>query len=298
MATMRAQFQRTLFPGIDLSISKGFEEKEEQYSMIMNVMDSDSAFEEDMTAAGVGLFVQTPEGVQAAEDQFLPGFNKRYTHDDFTQSIGFTHQMIRDGKVSFWNERGSDLGYSCRQTIEVLVADELNQGFTNVSGPDGKSLFATDHPNIRQGTQSNILDPVATIGVLSVRAALTKFRRFFDHTGVRRIRLMPEYLVHPPEEEYNVLEILKSAGRPDTANRADNVIKGALKPFTYDYLTDPKFWFVSATKSRHKLKVFFRERFHTTEFEDEKARTNWVQAMFAMSHGFSDWLGWLGSNPV
>lgn len=295
----RSLFQRGLFPGIRTLIFRAYQEFPDEFSQVFNMLTSDAAFEEDHALAGLGLFKLTPEGVEAAEDTFVKGYSKRYQHLDYSLSIGATHQTRRDDKSGYWKERAPELGFSARQTKEVLVADILNQGFTATTGPDSLPLFSTVHPNPRgAATQSNILSPVSTINVLAVRLALTQFRRFFDDTGVRRIRLMPRQLIHPPEEEYNVLEILKSAGRPDTANRADNVVRNALTPFTYDYLTDPNNWFVFADKNQHHLKFFEREAFNVTEYFDEKTRTQWVQAFMAFSFGHSHWVGTLGSNPV
>lgn len=298
MATMRAQFQRFLYPGLKEIIKNAFEELPLRYPQLFNEKTSDAAFEEDVTWAGTGLFTKIPEGIEVPEDNFLPGYPKRYQHDDFGKEIGFTHQMIRDGKVPLWNDRASDMGFSARQTLEVLHADLFNAAFTTALGPDGLTLCSASHPNIRQGTQSNLLAPAATVSVPSVRAMLTQYRRQFDHTGVRRIQVIPELLIHPPEEEFNVLEILKSAGRPDTANRADNVTRNILTPFMYEYLTDANNWFMACAKGRHKLKSYMRERFHTAEREDEKNRINYVQAFFAFSFGYSDYLGIIGSNPA
>jgi len=295
MAMTRGQFQRELFPGIRELIFRGFNEFPEQYSQIFNVQGSSSAMEEDTSIAGVGLFVRTPEQVEAAEDQFYPGYSKRYVHEDYTLSIGASHQVRRDDKSGFWRERAPDLGFSARQTKEILHADVFN---SNTTGPDGVALFASNHPNIRGGTQSNILSPAGTLSVLSLRLCLTAFRKFYDDTGVRKRMLKPTRLVVPPDEEYNAKEILQSAGRPDTANRADNVIKGALTEFVYDYLTDTNNFYILADKSQHKLKSFNREAFDVREFFDDKTRMNWVQAAMAFSYGFSHWIGTYASLPA
>jgi len=298
MALTRAQFQRTLFPGIRDLIFRAFKEFPPEYSQVFNVMTSDKAFEEDLSLAGLGLFVRTPEQVEAAEDSFVPGFPKRYTHEDYTLSVGASHQVRRDDKSGFWKQRAPDLGFSARQTKEILHADLFNSGFTVNTGPDGLPLFSAVHPNVRSGVQSNILAPVSTLSVIGLRLALTQMRRFFDDTGVRRQMLMAKQLIVPPEEEYNAMEILKSAGRPDTANRADNVVKNAVEPFIWDYLTDANNWFLAVGKGQHKLKSYDREAFGVTEFMDDKTKINWVQARMAFSLGHSHWIGLLGSNPA
>lgn len=298
MSVMRTQFQRHLYPGLRELSFNAYQEKPLQYSQLFRTESSDKAFEEFQSMAGLGLFVKTPEGIEASQDQFYDGYPKRFNHEDYGLAIGFSHQMMRDVKTRLFGARAMDMGRSARATQEFLHASLLNLAFSGAAlGPDGKVLCATDHPNIRGGTQSNIISPVGTLSVVTYRRMLTKFRRFFDHTGVRRIQLTPQFLVVPPEEEHNANEIVKSAGRPDTANRADNVTQNKTGVFCYDFLDDPSAFFMLASKNEHNLYVFTREAFDTDEYEEKKPRMLWVQGFFSQSNGFTDWLGVVGSNP-
>lgn len=299
MPSLRAQFQRTMFPGIREFIFRGYKRKPTEYSQIYPVMTSDSAFEEDYQAAGVGLFNLIPETTLVEEDAFYPGLSIRYTHLDYAKRIGFSHQFVRDGKVNMWNDRSRDMGWSANQTMEILLADMLNSGNTTI-GYDNQPLFSASHPLIRGGTgrvQSNLLATPATLSVVSYRAMLTMFRRFFDPTGVRRIQLDAAKLIVPPELEWDAKEIVKSVTRPDTANRADNVSMNTTQIFVYDYLLQPKPWFIFADKSDVKIKVYEREKFNVMEYEREEQRMNWVQAAFAFSFGWSDYIGVVGTYP-
>lgn len=297
MANFRSDFQRNLFPGIELKIKSAFDEIPTEYSQMFNVKTSDSAFEEFLGAAGVGLFVKTKEREETPEDKFYKGFPKRYNHDEYMLKIGCTWLAMKDGKVKIFGERASDLGYSMRQTKEIIHADILNSGFT-VNGFDGVPLFSTAHPFYRGGTQSNILTPVGTLSLLNYRLALTQFRRMKDHTGVRRIRVMPVKLTVPPELEHVALEIVTSPDRPDTANRAKNVVMNKTSVFVYNYLMNIKNWFIFPDKSRIKIRVFEREAFRVDEYEDKDARLNWVRGMFRTSSGHDDYLGPIGVNPA
>lgn len=302
MATMRAQFQRLFFPGLRELIFRKYREKEMQYTEIFNVMSSDSAFEEDFTAAGVRLFSRTDEGEEPFEDEFKPGYSIRYDHLDYTLMQGFSHQFMRDGKTNIWGDRGKDMGFSARQTKEILHADVFNNGFAT-NGYDGVPLFSASHPLIRGGgssgqVQSNILANASTLSVISYRAMLTLFRKQFDETGVRRIALEPSLLVVSPDYEFDALEIVKSAGRPDTANRADNVSRQRTGVKVWDYLTNSHYWFMGVAKGQHYLKSYNREDFHVWDSEDERTRMDWIVAAMAFSFGYSYYLGWFGTNPT
>lgn|SRR6185369_3011 len=299
MSMMRSLFQRHLFPGLYDLILDSYREKPLQYTQLFRVDKSDSAFEEFRTAAGMGFFVRTPEGIEASQDRFFDGYPKRFQHEDYSLCVGFSHQFLRDIKTRIARERSQDLGRSARATQEEVNAQLLNLGFDAATlGPDGVALFSTVHPNIRGGTQSNIISPVSVLSVTSYRLALTKFRRFFDDTGVRRIQLDPAMLVVPPELEYEAKEIVKSMGRPDTANRADNVSRDSTTVFVYDFLSDAENWFMLANKDQHHLQIFNRETFNIKEYEEEKPRIMWVCAYYAQSFGWPHWMGTVGVNPA
>lgn len=301
-AITRAQFQRLFFPGIREVVQNKYREKKPQFSMFFNVMTSTSAFEEDYAMTGVGLLQRTDEETETPTDKFEPGLSIRYDHVDYTLAVGFSHQFIRDGKMNIWNDRSSDMGYSGRQTEEVLHADQFNNGFvTNIY--DGVPFFSASHPMIRGGgaagqVQSNVLASPSTLSVTSYRDMLTLARLLFDETGVRRIQLDMKMLVVPPQLEFVGEEITKSAGRPDTANRVDNVTRGKTTCEVWDYLLNPKFWYLGAEKSQHKVKSYQRERFAVRSDYDWRTRTNWVGCAEAFSFGVSDYKGWFGTNPV
>lgn len=302
MANVRSQWQRLLFPGLKAVTMNAFSEKKQQFSEVGKWSSSNKAFEEFFTAAGVGLFVKTPELIPVSSDEFTPGLSIRYDTNKFGLKIGFSEEAIDDMQINLASDRARDLGFSGRQTVEVLFADNWNSGFSN-TGYDGVATFASNHPNTKgSGTQSNLLGGAtptpATLSVLSLRQALTQYRRFFDETGVRRIQVDPAMLVVPPEEEYNAGEIIKSSDRPDTANRATNVISGRLRIVVYDYLTDINNWFVGPTSNYNKIRGFWRKTLAVETYEDKDSGTNWVQAKLRYSQGCDGWLGWLGTNPI
>ncbi len=307
-AITRAQFQRLFFPGIREVVQFSYREKKPQFQMFFNTMTSTSAFEEDYAMTGVGLLQRTDEETETPTDKFEPGLSIRYDHIDYTLAVGFSHQFIRDGKMNIWNDRSKDMGYSGRQTEEVLHADLFNNGFTNTgydtpSGGTAVSFFSASHPLIRGGgaagqLQSNVLASPSTLSVTSYRDMLTLARLLFDETGVRRIQLDMKMLVVPPQLEFVGEEITKSAGRPDTANRVDNVTRGKTSCEVWDYLLNAKYWFMGAEKSQHKVKSYQRERFAVRSDYDWRTRTNWVGCAEAFSFGYSDYKGWFGTNPV
>lgn len=298
----RSQFQRFLFPGIRKNMFDTYREKEEQYSKIFNVIGTENEFEEDIQTTGIGLFQVTDEDAEIPADRFFQDLSIRYDQVDYTLRVGFSHQAMRGLKIKIFNSRGKELGFSARQTAEVIHADLFNNGFTN-TGYDGVSLFNSAHPlSARTGgaagqTQSNVLATAATLSVASYRDMLTQFRLFVDRTGVRRIQLNVADLVVSPQNEFTAKEIVKSAGRPDTANRADNVTREATGVIVWDYLVNAKYWFMVSEKSQHELNSFWREKLNIKSYGEEDTDANWVKARMAFIDGYSDYIGCMGTNP-
>ena len=299
----RAEFQRFAFPGIRENIGLGYRKKATQYTEIGNILDSDAAFEEDHQTIGHGLPQLTVEEQAIPSDRMYDSYSIRYNNADYTLKSGFSHEFIRDMKRPLWNERGRDFGFSFEQAVEVLAADAWwNSAFTNV-GYDNVALYSASHPlGARTGgaagqLQSNVLTTPATLSVGSFRDMLTQLRLFFDPTGVRRIMITAAMLVVPPQLEYVAKEIIKSAGRPDTANRADNVTRDAVRVMVWDYALNAKQWGLLAEKSQHKLKFFWHEKFGTKTYFDEETDTNWVKGRLSHSQGYSDYIGTIATNP-
>ena len=309
----RSQFQRVFVPGLRDVIGLNYRMKEAQFGKIYNMMTSSASFEEDYHIAGLGLPQLTEEDAEIPRDKMYRGPSIRYNHADFTLGIGFSHQFQRDVKINIMNERGKALANSFAQLPEILVADDFNNGFTafNVAtqpygaalGYDNVALFASNHPMARGGgsggqVQSNVLATASTLSVSSYRDMLTLGRLMFDDTGVLRITINLKDLVIPPQLEFVGKEIVKSAGRPDTANRADNVTKDATGVIVWDFLLNPKFWFMVADKSNHKLKYYTREKFGTRSWLQDDTDTHWLRGRCSFSHGYSDYIGTFGTNPT
>lgn len=305
----RAQFQRFFFPGLNEIIGMSYREKEAQFEKLYNIMGSDGAFEEDIRMAGLSLFIRMDEEQEFPSDKWYAGQSVRYDMVKWGLRIGFSDEFLADSKVGVQRDRAKDLGKSARETVEVLVADDFNNGFSGNTGYgvtseyDGVSLFNSAHPLIKGGgsagqTQSNVLATAATLSVSSYRDMLTLSRLMFDETGVRRIQLMMRDLVVPPQLEFVAKEIVKSSGRPDTANRADNVTKDSTGIIIWDYLLNAKYWFMVAAKSEHKLKFFWRDKFTTSPSYDENSEMHWIKGRMRFSHGYSDYIGTFGTNPT
>jgi len=295
-------FLASMLPALDELIFQRFDRFPPQYTNIFRVMDSGRSIEQTSEIAGLGLFSSIPEGGNVRYDEAVPGFNKTYTHQQYGLGFKMTRVMVDDDRWGIISKLASELGRSSKETIELAAAAVFNNGFSgSYLGPDGKALFATDHPIVKTGgTQTNTLAVAADLDIASLELALTDFRRMKDPSG-KKIRVKPEMLIVPPEQEFVASEILNATLRSDTANHTPNAFKnrsgfGAFDSmFVWDYLTDPDAFFIRCAKEDTETRFYWRERPTTVHDVDFDSRSVKTAMWYRMSLGWSSFYGWYAS---
>ena len=190
-----------------------------------------------------------PQGAYVDFDDVVPGFRKNYIHTQFGLGFKVSRILADDDRYGLIAKIGRELGRSARYSVEVDAALDINRGFnSSYTGPDGKPLFATDHPLVKHGgVQANTLSVAADFSVSSLELALTAFRQMKDSSG-KLVRIPAEMLVVPPQLEWRAAEVLVGTKRSDTANNTENAFRhragyGPFKRYeVWDYLTDPDTW--------------------------------------------------------
>jgi len=296
-------FLTTMLPALDEIVFNKFDRFPPQYSQIFRMMTSKKSIEQTAEIAGLGTFGLVTEGGNVRYDESVPGFSKTYTHSQFGLGFKITRIMVDDDRFAIIDKLASDLGRGAKETIEIAAASVFNNGFSGAfAGPDGKALFATDHPLVKTGgTQTNTLASAADLDITSIELALTDFRRMLDPSG-KKIRVRPEQLIVPPELEFAASEIINTgAQRSDTANHTINAFANRAnmpsfsKMTVWDYLTDPDAWFISASPEDTELRFYWREKFNTIHQTDFDSRSIKTAGWYRNSFGFSSFYGVYGS---
>lgn len=296
MTTLSSNIPDLVMAGINEVIFDKYQSYPEQFSTVFNVAESSKQYEDDVTMSGLGLFPAKPEGSAIIYDDPLKGFSKRYTHVTYALGFRVTHEMMSDDLYGPMRKMGKALGRSARQTVEIQAASVFNNGFTDTAGsPDGKALFADDHPLVGSGTARNELSTPADLSVTSLEQAINDFEDTVDDRGLL-IALKPKLLVVPSELKWQAHQLLMSPLLPGSADNDANPLKGeGIDYFVWNYLTDPDAWFLVTDPDDHEVKFFWRERFNVESAEDFDTKDNKVSGFMRFSHGWSDWRGVFGS---
>jgi phage head maturation protease len=152
----------------------------------------------------------------------------------YAEGIKFTRQafinddlnalsIIPSRFVKDWDELRGDLVWG-------LITDNGNM-------PDGKALFSTDHKNLLSGAGSALSEEGLAAGQL-----LFKKQTAID--GKRRIRVIPQLLIVPPELEIKARKLLTAITASTTKDV--NVFTNAFTIIVEPRLSDPDAWYLSA----------------------------------------------------
>ena len=244
-----SNFMRDVYPALEMSIFEKHKQYPPVYPNVTNVKPTTRWYEETQTKVGLGLYAQTAEQQNYAKDEIKPGFYTRTQLLKFTKMFSVSEDLIKFGKYEGLPEYTQDRGRKAGITMDVFANAIYNNGFTALQS-DGVPLFSLSHPGyVGSGTTfGNVLAVQASLSYVSLNAVLSSMSTQVDENGTL-IYIRPRKLVYHPSNELIASEILKSTTRPDTANRADNVLRGMLggiEPVPNPYLLSPSMWFVLA----------------------------------------------------
>lgn len=292
-------FLTSMLPAIDEVVMGKYAQFPEQYSRFFRMETSTRWGEQTTEITGFGQFAVVPEAKQTVYDEALPGFNKTYTHTQYSLGFKVSRVSTDDDRFGVVKKLATELGKSAKETKEVVCANVVNTGFTSATGPDGQALFSTAHPLIGGGTQTNRLSYASDPDVTSVRIALTDMRKTTDHRG-KKVRIAPRRMIVPPDLAFVGSELLGGNDRPDTANRAINAFKKipGMPNFdtvdVWEYLTDPNAWMIQGDVSETEMRHYNRESFNTVhdiEFDSRSLKTaGWMR----FSAGYNGFYGMYG----
>lgn len=298
MTINTSSFAKALWPGVNAWYGKEYNEFPVEYKDLFDSFTSKRAFEEDVGVSSFGLAVEKPEGSAISYDSERQAFTTRYTPVVFALGFVITREIMEDDQYDVVGQRKAQgLAFSMRQTKEVVAANVYNRYSTaGYVGGDGKTLLATDHPNLAGGQQSNLLGTASDLSEAALEQACIDIAGFTNDRGLL-IAVRPKTLVIPRQLMFEAKRILASDGRVATADNDLNALKtlGVIpQVVTNHYLTDVDAWFIR-TDVKHGMKYFERradEFGMDNDFDTENAK---YKATSRFAVGWTDWRGLFGT---
>jgi len=299
MAISRAQLLKELLPGLNALFGLEYKKYGEEHKELFEQESSERSFEEETKLSGFSAAPVKNEGSALAYDNAQEAWTARYVHETIAMGFSLTEEAIEDNLYDSLSSRYTKaLARAMAYTKQVKAAAILNQGFAG--GPtygDGKTLFATDHPLVSGGVNSNRPTTPADLNETSLEAAVIQIAAWTDERGLL-IAAKPKKLVVPPSLQFVAERLLKTELRVATADNDINALKsmGSIpEGYTVNhYLTDTNAWFL-LTDVPNGLKHFVRTPMQTGMDADFDTGNSRYKARERYSFGVSDPLGCWGS---
>ncbi|NBQ51957.1 MAG: hypothetical protein EBU49_00020 [Proteobacteria bacterium] len=299
MAISRAQLLKELLPGLNALFGLEYKKYENEDSEIFDTETSERSFEEETKLATFAAAPVKAEGEGIAYDNAQEAWTARYTHETIAMGFSITEEAMEDNLYDSLSTRYTKaLARSMAYTKQVKAAAILNNGFsTSFLYGDGKCLFATNHPLVSGGTNSNRPTTGADLNETSLEAAVIQIAGWLDERGLL-IAAQPRKLIIPTALMFVATRLLQTELRVGVANNDINAIKnnGSIpEGYTVNhYLTDTNAWFLK-TDVPNGLKHFERMPMKTSMDGDFDTGNVRYRARARYSFGVSDPLGMYGS---
>jgi hypothetical protein len=303
------QFSEHLAPGLREIIGTRLGGRESYYSQVTKVQTSARNYEDYLAAAGLPIATLKPEGDDIVAYDPLEGSKMRITHEVYGIGFEISEEAMDDdlykGSGSALTEAGNGLADSLAEVVEIQAHRLFNSEAFLTSAvptfmrtlPDNASTISiynsTGHNPVsggEAGAQANRPSTDVDLTVTSFRAALTTFKKYRNDRNLRIPGIsQPNRMVVPPDLEWDAKEILGSSNRPDTANRVENVTKGAVSLLVNPYLDDTDAWFLLAPVNW--LLTIWRQRPRMDSFDDRRARVAVFVGYERFTRAAIHWLG-------
>jgi len=193
-----------------------------------------------------GLLQKTSEMGMKNYDTVYKGYESEKEPEEYSLYAAISRKAWDVNKDKELQRYAEAFAISINATREAKAMEIFNLGFSSYTTPDGKTVFATDHP-IRPGTTETFRNTPSTPSDLTYTAlkqAIIDMRSLVNGRGIP-IMARPKYLLVPPELELVAEEILGSKYIPYEAWNTKNVLfSKKIQIIVCDYLTDPDAWFL------------------------------------------------------
>jgi hypothetical protein len=292
------QLVKELEPGLNALFGLEYDRYENQDKEIFDTESSDRAFEEEVMLGGFANAAVKPEGQGIVYDDAQETYTARYTNETVALAFALTEEAVEDNLYDKLSTRYTKaLARSMANTKQVKAANILNNAFAAANpGGDGVPLNSAAHPTL-SANQTNTLAVAADLNETSLEQMLIDIAGMQDERGMR-IALRGMKMIIPVNLQFIAERLMKSAGRPGTADNDINATKNmGMVPEGYvvnNFLTDTDAWWIK-TDAPNGLKHFNRAPIRTAMEGDFDTGNVRYKARERYSYGWSDWRGIFGT---
>jgi len=302
--------------GVRTLIETTFKKGEDFRPGLFALAKTDMWQDRDVEVGGIADFEEWTDNTPTAESEIREGYATVYTQAAYANRvpIGRLFRKFQGEKMNIVRRAAMEVANKGYRHMQEGAFSLYNYGFATTNSffnksallSDGKRLFDDDHPCSPDNatTWSNVLTDNAVVGRQALKDMIINLHDQLDDRGNKLFLGQAGYTWLVPINQYDAaLEVVKSVGKPDTA---DNNVNAYNEQFSgrpievrwAPFLTSTTAHFLVAKEAMEyyePLKVLTSIPFETDTYEDEATMTLNVRAMMAYTVGASSGRGVVGS---
>ena len=192
------------------------------------------------------------------------GYDVTLTPVEFARGVQVDRKLFDDDQYHIMDQKPRGLATAAARLRQQHKARIFNNAFSVdtlfYTHSEGVSICSNSHTTTSGASTSSGFDNLATTS-MSATAVFAMRNQMIGFRGdqAERIDVMPDELWFPPDLSEQAFEIVKSAGKIDTANNNRNFHEGKYKTYEWRYLTDTNNWFM-CDGSMRKQYLFWSDR--------------------------------------
>ena len=219
----------------------------------------------NMTWSEIGTLTDWDEFTgTVAYTSLAQGYDVTMTPVEFTKGVQVQRKLYDDDQYHIMDQKPSSMATSAHRTRQKHGFRIFNNAFSVdtlfYSHSEGVALCSDSHTTNSGASTASGFDNKTTAS-LTATAVFAMRNQMIGYRGdqAEKFEVEPDELWFPPELSEQAFEIIKSAGKVDSANNNRNFHEGRYKPFECRYMNDTNNWFM-CDGSLRKQSLFWQDR--------------------------------------
>jgi hypothetical protein len=176
---------------------------------------------------GIGLLQKKSESEAYSTTTPQQERKKEFIHDAYTAEVSITREAADDDIVGLAQSIGEELGSSGAHTEEYWAVDLFNDLFDGArhTGEDNVAICYDTHTNA-DGSNSQDNKTTNTLTYANLKSARIAMRGILPYNINRKMIIAPNEIVAGLQLEEDVWQLVRTMGKPGTANNDMNFFAG------------------------------------------------------------------------
>lgn len=294
MAMTSSQFPKLTDEAVSVVVFSEFERARLYFPLLYDIQNSVSYHEKSATIGGLTEF-QEYNGTGGINvlggDQMTEQYSKEWLHKQYAKQVAISRDLIDDQRWMALSDIAAEVGAQAGVTMEshaVSLFNNMNSaGANEYKCDDGLSIANASHTSKSTGTtQSNLgTAALSATSLAASRLSMQGFKNYEDQI----LDSLPDTILVPLDLHDDGYELIKSAGKVDSAENNVNVHYGRYQMITWSRLTSTTAWFlIDSVRMKRALKFFIRIPLEVN-FSSNNALSYVLSAYMRYSFGSRNW---------